>query len=694
MQKSLFLSLLFLIALNGSAIIAADLTLRSGSVRIVMSDKEPAPLKLAVESFCRDFREVMLAAPEVLNQLPAKNDVPTLVVVNRETDALKIPKNRQRPLDGFESHRVWVDPAANRIYLEGADVRGTIYAIYTFSERILGVPPLWYWCAWEPDIRKEITVPANLDLFFKSPQVRYRAWFPNDTDLFSPWLRLSEDNNNLWLESLLRLKLNTVELGNTVDFPYRMSKSAEQLARYGIVLTSHHMIALNASFTMWDEYWGKMHDMKTPPELSLANEDKIIQFWRYCAETVSKSKIENLWGISFRGKGDKPFWSDFPDAPEDEKARGEVITKMLNIQMNIIREYAQEKEPYVRITFYDEMADLLSQGLVTPPAGENMIWTYVAGRRDHYPYDDIQQFDPSRKVKLGYYMNFQFTSTGAHLAPAEGPWKMEFNYRYVNSKSPLYFSVINAGNLREFLFNMSANAKMLWDYNAYSSDVFAREYAAQYFGAEHADEIARIYKDFFHAYWEPKKPDFPGGMERQYVFQDQRYARAIGYITRSFFNYTPNPLPDLFGFERVPGRVFRIVPADHGVDNQVDALIKGMNATALKFADVRARCEKMIHLIPVEKRIFFANNILSYSGYMEHISRSLLYYTEAYKYQTDKETLIRKLNAAIREMELARETLFSTQHGVFKTWYEGDRLFGFDSILETYRKTKEKALNL
>jgi hypothetical protein len=291
-------------------------------------------------------------------------------------------------------------------------------------------------------------------------------------------------------------------------------------------------------------------------------------------------------------------------------------------------------------------------------------------------------------------MNFQFTSTGAHLAPAEGPWKMEFNYRYVNDKSPLYFSVVNSGNLREFMFNMSANAKMLWDYNAYSSDAFTREYAAQYFGAEHADEIARLYKDFFYAYWEPKKPDFPGGMERQYVFQDQRYSRAIRYITNTFFDYTPNPLPDLFGFERVPGRVFRVVPADHGVDNQVDALIKGMKATVPKFADVHERSKKMIRLIPAEKRIFFADNILAYSGYMEHLSRSFLYYTEAYKYQSDKETLLRNLNAAIREMEMAREMLFSTQHGVFKTWYETDRLFGFDAILESYQKTKEKALKI
>jgi hypothetical protein len=686
---------IILFCLNIAVAFAAGknaLTLQSGNIRVVISDDEPEPLKLAAESFYKDFRKIMLACPEVLNKLPAGNDHdrPTLVIVNRETDVFRISKDKRHPVDGFESHRVWVDPATNYIYLEGADMRGTIFAIYTFSEKILGVPPLWYWCSWEPDIKKEIVIPGDLDLYFKSPQVRFRAWVPNDTDLFGPWCKQSDDNNNLWLETMLRLKLNTVESYNTVDVPYRMVGHAMQVSQYGMVLTSHHVITLNASIGLWDKYWKIMHGMETPPELSLANEDKLIQFWRYCAETVAKSGIENLWNISFRGNGDKPFWATFPDAPEDEKERGKIINKMLNIQMDIIREYFGEQNPYVRITFYDEMADLLAKGYVTPPAGENMIWTYVAGRRDHYPYDDIQQFDSSRKVKLGYYLNFQFSSTGAHLAPAEGPWKMEFNYRYVNSKSPLYFSVVNAGNLREFLFSLSANARMMWDFNSYSSDVFAYDYAAQYFGEEQAGEIARLYKDFFYAYWEPKKNDFPGGMERQYIFQDQRYARAIAYFTNTFFKYTPDPLPDLYGFERVAGRVFRVVPADNNSDNQVDAILNGMRHSVNKFENVVLRSKKIINLVPESKQLFFQDNMVSYSEYMEHLSRSFYSYVYAYKNQTDKEILMRELNAAIREMEMARNALFATQHGVFGSWYAEEHFFNFRTIMNSYNKVKQE----
>lgn len=79
----------------------------------------------------------------------------------------------------------------------------------------------------------------------------------------------------------------------------------------------------------------------------------------------------------------------------------------------------------MRMTFYDELSDLLAKGYLQPPTGKNMLWTFVAGRRDHYPYDDLVSFDTTKQVKLGYYMNLQFTSTAPIwlLQKALGKWK-------------------------------------------------------------------------------------------------------------------------------------------------------------------------------------------------------------------------------------------------------------------------------
>ena len=81
---------------------------------------------------------------------------------------------------------------------------------------------------------------------------------------------------------------------------------------------------------------------------------------------------------------------------------------------------------------------------------------------------------------------------------------MEYNYRYVNSKAPLEFSVVNAGNIREFVFSMSANAKMMWNLEAYSTDQWLKDFCAQYFGKKYANEVADLYHDYFYAYWQQK----------------------------------------------------------------------------------------------------------------------------------------------------------------------------------------------
>lgn len=62
---------------------------------------------------------------------------------------------------------------------------------------------------------------------------------------------------------MLRLKLNTVEFGPTVTYPdYKMSHNADLLRKYGLVLTSHHMVGLNNSFANWEKYWEKVRGME------------------------------------------------------------------------------------------------------------------------------------------------------------------------------------------------------------------------------------------------------------------------------------------------------------------------------------------------------------------------------------------------------------------------------------------------
>jgi hypothetical protein len=472
----------------------------------------------------------------------------------------------------------------------------------------------------------------------------------------------------MWLESALRLKINTVECVNMLSFP-GLTPNTKTIVKYGLILTGHHITMLGSYFGSWSTYWKNIKKIATAPALSVANEANLIEFWTYCAQQMVSSGAEFIWQISFRGDADKAFWGTFTDAPTDSISRGQVITRMLNLQLNIVNQYKNANSPYVRTTMYSEIADYMARGYIQPPQGDNMIWTYTAARRDPYPSTDLQKYNASVNVKLGYYLNFQFTDTGPHLAPAEGPWKSEFNYRYANSKSPLYFSVVNAGNFREFLYELDSNAKMMWNFTTYSSDSFNRSYAVQYYGEQFADSIAKIYHDYYDAYWQQRKSDFPGGMDRQYLFQDLRFTRAYVRIPPKFFgSYNANPLTDII-LESYPGRSFNIVAADNNASNQIDAILNGMQTSIVKFNNVNNRCDSIIKTMPVEKQIFFYDNISAYCKYMLHLSKSFYSLNYAYKNQSTNSVMLDHLFICSEEYTLAQQALYNTQHGIFQTWY-------------------------
>jgi hypothetical protein len=256
------------------------------------------------------------------------------------------------------------------------------------------------------------------------------------------------------------------------------------------------------------------------------------------------------------------------------------------------------------------------------------------------------------------------------------------------------------GNIREFVLELSANAKMLWDFSSYDSDEFMIDYCTQYFGAEHAKEIARLYKDFYNSYWQPKETVFPG-MQRQFLFQDLRYARAFDHIYRVFYSsgetLNMNPLREI-GYESVPGRTFRIDNEFNKSQNQVDAILYGMEKTIPQFESVAARCSEMKDQLDTGKRTFFNDNLRIYSYYMSHLSKALYHYVYAYKNQGGKEILIKNLELAHDEAVLAKEYLKEGEHGIFSTWYSNandmTRTFQIDSLIGNLIELKKQAINM
>ena len=89
--------------------------------------------------------------------------------------------------------------------------------------------------------------------------------------------------------------------------------------------------------------------------------------------------------------------------------------------------------------------------------------------------------------------------------------------------------------------------------------------------------------------------------------------------------------------ERVPGRMFNIVPEDCQAATQMGALLAGMEQSAEKFGAVVAAAENLKKRLPEEYQTFFNDNLVVQAKFMTHVSRSLHHFVAAYKNQTNRE---------------------------------------------------------
>jgi hypothetical protein len=656
---------------------AADLRLLPG-VPIFLSDDEPEPVRRAVTDLQRDLRTVLGRDSPLINRFDSLQGKAAIVILGPASGLTQLS---HRAIFGRESHGVFV--RGPHVVLQGADSRGTIYAIYTFSERVLGVPPLWFWASWKPAPRDRLDLAEGTEILFPSAYVKWRAWFPNDTDLLSPWRARSKENSEAFLETMLRLKLNTLEGGMmdsaSFDEPYRAGRQARLARDRGLAVTGHHMLIFGSDYHHWNAYWKKIRHREAP-KLAIANTDALEEFWQYHIESGIREKLEMIWLIGFRGDRDTPFWDTFPDAPKSDAGRARVIQEMMGRQVALLKKVTGDPTPVMRVTLYNENSDLFAQGLLRPPTEPNLIWTFVAARRDHFPAADVRSYRNDENRQIGYYLNFQFTSSGAHLAQAEGPWKMERNFRMVNeiSRRPLEFSVVNAGNIREFLVELSANARMMWDFNGYRSDAFLEDFCATYFGEKNASGVAALYRRFFESYWTQKKPDLPG-FDRQYIFQDLRYARAIEQLLPQLTKARKlDPLNERT--RDAVGRYFRIVPEDSGAKTQIGAILNGTAAAIERLTGVVSDADRQLPSIPEQSRLFFNDNLRVQAYFLLHLNRVLRSVVQAMEALPDKDRAADSLRAARQSATAMRSALREAEHDRFTGWYEGDRIFGLDRM--------------
>ena len=269
---------------------------------IILADETVPAIHSGVEILKRDMRDTLREAGE-------RN------VIRVVLDAFV----------GEERYKAQVTP--QEILLTCGDDLGAMYALLSVSERALGIHPLDWWMGVKP---KKQGVAAVSCASWESPSyaVRYRCWFANDEVLFTGWHQEEAQRAAVWkrlFETILRCGGNMVIAGTDREYDGRtLNRIALDM---GLWLTQHHTEVLGARM------FGRAYpDLQ--PSYTLYP-DLFEGLWREAAEYYAGKRV--VWAIGFRGQGDKAFWHDDAGYDTDEK-RGEMISKIMRRQMEIVRE--------------------------------------------------------------------------------------------------------------------------------------------------------------------------------------------------------------------------------------------------------------------------------------------------------------------------------------------------------------------
>ncbi len=356
-----FFALLHIIAVGVRAQVAIN-----SATSLLIDRNEPGPVQKAAGDLATDMEKVFGAPVRVVHRPADAHSVTLWIGLKGE-----LPQGVERPA-GWEVLRIRAvrdplpgSPIHQALVLTGSDMRGTIYAIYQFSQEFLGVDPLYWWTDHTPARKTTVLIPKGLNEVQGPPTFRYRGWFTNDEDLLTGWQPGFVDGTgislNVWdrvFEAILRLKGNMVIPG-TYIFPYEPQVVAA--GERGLIISQHHVEPLGLNTHQWPS---------DQPYSFISHPDLMTAAWKRAVGQYRNSEV--IWTLGYRGQNDSPFWSDDKSAPASDEGRARVISAAIAAEMGIVR--AAGREPIFIMNAWSEASKFAQEGFLHIPEGVGLVW--------------------------------------------------------------------------------------------------------------------------------------------------------------------------------------------------------------------------------------------------------------------------------------------------------------------------------
>lgn len=462
----------------------------SGAVTIVESAQEKGPVQRATKDLQSDFKRVFGQTPKLVSDIKDAGPV-TILIAERENvpAGVECATTSDTEAFAFSVTGAGAGPTHQRVVcLTGADVRGTIYAIYEFSQTVLGVDPMYLWTDKQPVKRVSITLRKDFAKTYPSPVFKYRGFFPNDEDLLTGWVVPPRGEQagialSVWdqvFETILRLKGNMVVPG-TWTFPDDAPVHAA--TERGLIVNQHHAIPLGMNVARWPR--DVPYNFSTHPEI-------LERAWTN-AVAEYKPDEEILWSVGLRGLSDSSYASLDPSVQNNDPLLGQRISDAIAEQMKIVR--AKYQNAQFVTDLWQEGARLMREGYLKIPPEVTLVWADTG-------YGDMQDGGKVGAGQGAYFhtamMNGQANQL-SEMVPV-GVIQAELG-RYIKAGATTYV-LVNTSDLRPVTMTTRALMEVAWGGVPAEDDAdgaYYKKWATEEFGAKSASALESVYKDYFAA---------------------------------------------------------------------------------------------------------------------------------------------------------------------------------------------------
>lgn len=388
--------------------------------------KEPEAVKIALGNLEGDLKKVLPGVEVIRRERPfgeetedtesavdAVISIRTVTGTDTDTDADngRIDCSRMYDERGILRREAFcLSVQEGRLYITGADRRGTVYGIYSFCEW-MGVSP-WYYFGDVPVRKKQELMLEEGYCRTDWPSVEYRGIFINDEEELEAWVQNCLGEATIGVKSyekifelLLRLKANYIWPAMHVNSFNLTPENGALADRMGIVVGTSHcdmlMRSNNREWKPWIEkkgYKDAVYDYSVPGR----NREILKEYWR---ESVEQNKdYEVCYTLGMRGIHDSGFETRGLAGKSKEEILDDkvaLLEKIIGDQREILRSVHREKSMTTFIP-YKEVLELYDNGLHIPE-DVTLVWA-----NDNYGYIRRYPSEEEKKRKGGngiYYHN-------------------------------------------------------------------------------------------------------------------------------------------------------------------------------------------------------------------------------------------------------------------------------------------------